>query len=128
MKILKKIKSRHALIAAAFTLTFIIIFNPNYKCPWKQLGIECAGCGSTRMLKAILKLEFYQAFRYNPLTFILLILGVIYGIYVLISILLKKKYKIPGKKTLIALAIVLIVFMILRNIDMFSFLKPTEIN
>ena len=32
-------------------------------------GIDCAGCGATRMFGALLKLDFYQAFRYNPFMF-----------------------------------------------------------
>lgn len=128
MKLFKKITKRHILILSAFIINFFIVFSPNYLCPWKRYGIECAGCGATRMLKSILKLEFYQAFRYNPLVFIILILGIIYAIYIFICIILKKKYVLPNKKALIALAIIVVIYMVLRNIELFSFLKPTEIN
>ena len=53
-----------------------------FKCLVKDVfGFQCAGCGGTRMLFAILKLDFYQAFRYNPGMFILLIIGFFYIIF-----------------------------------------------
>ena len=97
-----------------------------YKCPYKELfHIFCAGCGTTRMIKALLKLQIYEAFRYNPLMFIL---GIIFGIYIIyISILYikGKKIQIPNTKILISLGILLVIYMILRNIPYFSFLAPT---
>lgn len=107
----------------------IIVFIFPFECPWKKvLGIDCGGCGTTRMIKSMLNLNFYQAFRYNPLTFILLILGLIYIVYCLVCLLLKKKYYKVNEKTLFILGIIVIIFMILRNIDQFSFLRPTVIN
>lgn len=47
----------------------------------KKLGLYCPGCGGTRMVQSILKLDFYQAFRYNPLVFVLLALIAIWDIY-----------------------------------------------
>lgn len=116
------------IIISAFILNFVLIFATDYQCPWKLTGIECAGCGATRMIKALFRLEIYQAFRYNPLIFILMIIGIIYLIYVLVCILFKKQYIMPNKKTLITLVAVVLLFMILRNTETFSFLKPTEIN
>ena len=43
----------------------------------KITGLYCPGCGVTRMLDAIFHFSFYQAFRYNPLAFVLLVLFVI---------------------------------------------------
>ena len=34
-------------------------------------GLLCPGCGSTRMLLALLRLDFGAAFRYNPVVFVL---------------------------------------------------------
>jgi len=54
-------------------------FNIYLFCPIKKfLGLYCPGCGVTRMLYSILKGQFYQAFRYNPLIFISLPFIVIY--------------------------------------------------
>ena len=80
------------------------------------------------MFTSILKLDFYQAFRYNLLMFILLILSIIYLLYILICKILKKEYIKLGKKTLIALIICLVLYMILRNLPMFEYLKPTIVN
>jgi len=128
MKKINIIKKEYLLIISAILINFFLVFLTDYQCPWKASGIDCAGCGTTRMVKAIFRFEFYQAFRYNPLIFILLIIIILYVIYILICLLLKKRYVLPGRKTLIALAIIIIVYMVLRNIDIFDFLKPTEIN
>ena len=95
---------------------------------WKNIfGIDCAGCGATRMVMSILKFDFYQAFRYNPLIFIFIVFAIIYLIYVIICIVFKKKYFVFKSKYFVALVIFLVVFMILRNTEMFEFLKPTII-
>ena len=108
-------------------ILLVLIFKPT--CNWKELfNIDCAGCGTTRMFYSILKLEFYQAFRYNPYMFILLILTIIYLIYVLICKMIKKEYIKLGKKTIICILISAIIFMILRNLPMFEYLKPTIVN
>lgn len=129
-----QIKKQKKIIALALFINVIVImlFLP-MGCPWKErFGIDCAGCGTTRMLKSILNLEIYQAFRYNPLMFILFALLLLYGIYYLICKIIKKKPLIPNKKGLIIMSIilliVLILFTILRNLSMFEFLRPTIIN
>lgn len=89
--------------------------------------IYCAGCGGTRMIISIFKLDFYQAFRYNPLMFIVLILGVIFIIYNIILKAIGKKLFIPKLKWWILLYIILVIYMILRNIPGFEFLLPTDV-
>lgn len=99
-----------------------------FKCIYKELlNVYCAGCGGTRMIKSILKLDFYQAFRYNPLMFIYLVLFtpvIIYDVYKYIK---SEKVIYPSKKVIIILFIVTIIYSILRNIPEFSFLTPTKI-
>ena len=59
-----------ALIAYFFVYKYTGL---SIQCPIHYMtGLYCPGCGITRMLFAIIKLDFYQAFRYNPLVFILL--------------------------------------------------------
>ena len=49
--------------------------NIGIPCIFHELtGLYCPGCGITRMFFAIIELKFYDAFRYNPLVFILLII------------------------------------------------------
>lgn len=96
-------------------------------CPIKKLtGLYCPGCGITRMLFAILQLDFYQAFRYNPLLFICLPFFIF---FIIESLILKKEplyNKIPTKIWIIII-IVFIIYGILRNIPFFDFLAPTQI-
>lgn len=116
------------LLCVAFIANAVFVVAVQLQCPWKEiLGIDCAGCGATRMVKALLRLDFYQAFRYNPLIFSLCVLGIIYLIYVLICKVLKKKYFVFGFKSAMLLVAVLVSFAILRNISMFDFLKPTVV-
>ncbi len=97
-------------------------FGFTIKCPFHTItGLYCPGCGVTRMLFSIMTLKFYQAFRYNPLLFILLI---IYIIFIIERLIRKKELKVPNNIALVILCI-LIIYGILRNIDVFSFLQPT---
>lgn len=85
-----------------------------------RTGLYCPGCGVTRMVFSIINLDFYQAFRYNPLLFILLF------IYILIKIIeVFTKQKIKLEKFNYLLLFILITFGIMRNIPYFSFLAPT---
>lgn len=90
-------------------------------------GYYCPGCGVTRMLFSILKLDFYQAFRYNPLLFILLPFFVFFYIESLIAEGKNRKAlynKVPDYIYIIVL-IILIIYAILRNI--FPYLAPTVV-
>lgn len=90
-------------------------------------GLYCPGCGISRMLISLAKFEFYQAFRFNPLLFILL---PIVGIVVLIQFVYyyknKKFFKI-NNAIYITLLVVIVLFGILRNIPAFSYLIPTVV-
>lgn len=113
-------------------LTLIIILYSldliNYKCIYKELfNIYCAGCGFTRMIKSIIKLDFYQAFRYNPLFFILFVLFIPYVIYQIFLYVKFGYIKKPNLKSLIFLVSIFIAYMILRNIPTFNYLIPTKI-
>ena len=112
------------------SLVLILLFLEliNYKCIYRELfNIYCAGCGFTRMIKSIINLDFYQAFRYNPLLFILSILFIPYFIYQLYMYIKYGNIKKPSLKLLIILVIILVIYMILRNIPKFDYLIPTKI-
>lgn len=85
-------------------------------------GFYCPGCGVTKLTFSLLELDFYQAFRANPLIFILLILAII---YCFIKLILNKLFKInitiPNYVYYILLVIT-ILFGVLRNIPGFEFL------
>ena len=113
------------------TLVLILLFLKliNYKCIYRELfNIYCAGCGFTRMIESIINLKFYQAFRYNPLLFILLIIFIPYFIYQVYIYIRYSNIKKPSLRLLIILVIILSIYMFLRNIPLFNYLIPTKIN
>ena len=63
------------LIILVLLILYLVLghfFHIYVPCPINYVtGLYCPGCGITRMLFSIIKLDFYQAFRYNPLIFIL---------------------------------------------------------
>ena len=86
-------------------------------------GLYCPGCGISRAIVSLIKLDFYQALRYNLLIFFLIP-------YICIYFFLK--YIIKGKKelpewSLYLLLVIIIVYFIFRNIPYFSYLAPTKI-
>ncbi len=90
-------------------------------------GYYCPGCGITRCLFSLLKLDLYEAFMYNQLVFILLpfLVGLI-GYKIYLYIFDKKDQfikKIPNMVWILLLVIV-IGFGIVRNISYFDFLRP----
>lgn len=128
---IKYSKMKLILILISFLIIYFILselLDVGIPCLFYEItGYYCPGCGITRLLFSLLKLDFYQAFRYNPLIFILIIITVIYW---LVKFILKKfmniSIAIPNYVYYILLVIV-IIFGILRNIPMFDFLSPTEL-
>ncbi len=104
------------------------IFDFYIPCPiYSITGLHCPGCGVTRMIYSIFKLDFYQAFRYNPLLFITMpffLFFIINDIYSKIKNKESLYKKVPEFIWIIVIAIFMI-FGILRNI--FPYLAPTEI-
>lgn len=105
-----------------------LLFNSFLPCIFHKItGFYCLGCGVTRMLISIFKLEFYQAFRYNVYLFILLIITIVYQIIKLITYkLLTKKIRL-NNYIYILLLMTTIAFGILRNLPNFSYLIPTVV-
>lgn len=87
----------------------------------KMTNYYCPGCGITRMFFSILRFDFYQAFRYNPLVFLYLIGYLLY-------LIIRKftKFEFSNKLSYILL-IIAILFGVLRNIEVFSFLQPVVV-
>lgn len=116
-----------AILITSFTFLYIIKLI-DFKCVFKEIfNVYCAGCGTTRMVESILKLDLYQAFRYNPLMFILFIILGIYMIYQIFVYIKKGSILKINIKVLIIIAGLLIIYMIIRNISVFDFLKPIKI-
>ena len=93
----------------------------------KLTGLTCPGCGITRMLFSIVKLDFKSAFMYNQLLFILLPFIIGYIIYYTILYIKGDKDRILSKVPFwvwIIVVILIVVFFILRNLSIFPFLRP----
>jgi len=50
-------------------------------CPWKQVGLECTGCGLQRSIILILKGEFVAAFAMYPAIYTLFLMFVFMGFH-----------------------------------------------
>lgn len=109
-------------------ITYLLLgnyFHIYIHCPIKTItGLYCPGCGITRMLLSIIQLDFYQAFRYNPLLFITL---PIFIIFFLNTLIIKKEplYNKISNKVWTIVIIIFIAYGILRNIPFFDYLAPT---
>lgn len=118
------------LIACLFLIILVvnILDVIHFKCIFKGLfGIYCAGCGTTRMIKSMFSLNFYQAFRYNPFMFILSILSLLYILYMVIIYVRKGKVKLPSFKLVIIIIILLFIYMLFRNVPGFEYLRPIKV-
>jgi hypothetical protein len=87
---------------------------------YKITGYYCPGCGITRCLFAIINGDFYRAYCYNRLVFMMLPFIAFYVIYNIYLYVMDKKdniiNKIPNYVWYVLLFIV-ILFGIVRNID-----------
>ena len=124
-------KSKKILLVTIILSTIYLYLNKRFSfyvpCIFHKIThLYCPGCGITRMIISILKLNFYQAFRYNPLMFILTPFLIIYEIIYYINWLQDKYFKI-SKKIWYILLIITIIYTILRNINSFNYLIPTKI-
>ena len=125
----KKIKLFLILVFILSILLLLDLFEViGIPCPfYEYLHIYCPGCGSTRLFRSLLHFDFYQAFRYNPLLFILLFpFGALVLAEIIYFIRNKKMFNI-STKIYVILLILIIIYWILRNIPYFSWLLPTVI-
>lgn len=119
------------VFAICFLIVLIFVMNiSNIKlvCIFNHLtGFLCPGCGTTRMLKSLFKLDIKQAFLYNPLVFCLLPFIGLYFVERIYVLLFNKISFIPTKISNLfwrGALIVTILFGVLRNISIFDFLRP----
>lgn len=119
------------LLGLIILLLYLIIgskFHIFIECPiYKHFHVYCPGCGLTRMLLSILKLDLYQAFRYNPLVFIMTPFIIFFAVEKMYSEYKNKKsiYKSVPNYIWYVVIVILIVYAVLRNI--FPYLAPTAI-
>ncbi|GAB6991059.1 DUF2752 domain-containing protein [Paenibacillus pini] len=108
--------------ALLYLKVWLPVTNIGIPCVFHELtGLYCPGCGMTRVILSLLRLDGVQAFRYNPLVFILL------PLYVMYFITQKKQMNRTSNGIMAVMLIVTLAFGLLRNIPIFDFLAPTEI-
>ena len=79
-------------------------------------GLHCPGCGMTRAVNALMHFNFREAAGYNILPFILTPM--------LIAFYFLRKNTKKREPIAIAMVVIAVLFMILRNMEPFSFLAP----
>lgn len=103
-------------IAYYFSLTF---FNIGIPCFFhKFTGLLCPGCGITRMILAILHLDFKSAFQYNQVVFIFSPIILYFIIRLYVSWLKSENYKLSLIENIVVyiMLTILLIFGIIRNI------------
>lgn len=101
--------------------------HPLIPCMFHEVtGLYCPGCGVSHMCLSLLSLNFKDAVQANAAIMLLLPLGLIIGIQMAVRYV---KYGITKPTCaqnilLYFMCAVLLVFGILRNIPLFSFLRP----
>ena len=98
-KIAKFCKKHNNIFLAGIVLLYFAVMIPvmkhfNVSCFFRHFfGIICPGCGMTRAVLSVFRLDFAAAFRYNPLVFALPYIG----LYILFDFKAKAhKYILAG--------------------------------
>lgn len=119
------------ILCIVFLLFVLYFFDFKIPCVFHKItGFYCPGCGITRSLISLIKFEFYQSFRYNPLVFILYPFLIPYSFYLIYIWIFDKEDKITKKipqAIFIGIVIILLIYGVIRNIDFFDFLVPTVV-
>ena len=93
---------------------------------YKITGKYCPGCGITRMLLAMLRLDFAAALRWNCLLFFLLPCFLVYGLWKGICFIKtgKKVSSLAEQIGVMIVFVLVVAFWIMRNLPQFAFLAP----
>lgn len=86
---------------------------------YEAIGILCPACGGTRCVKEFMRGNWFQAFFYHEIFFVLIIYLLMINIVYIINLNRKKKiatWLYPKFWYVIIFAIVLIIYTILRNL------------
>jgi len=122
-----------AIAVCLFVLLAFLKINYDFgiPCVFHELtGLYCPGCGVTRMLESLVKLDLYQSFRYNMLAFLIFPILIVCAADSIYCYIIARSTTIYSKipyKVLLTVLIVTLAFGVLRNIGAFDFLAPTDI-
>lgn len=122
-----KLKYWAILLFLLSWMAYLFYFNPESadgiypKCIFKAAtGLDCPGCGSSRCAYDIVHLDFWAAFKHNPLAFIAIPSLIIYAVGGIFSVKFEKFFGFIPRKLRsnfsIMLLVVVVVFTLLRNL------------
>ncbi len=107
------------------------VYGIGFICVSRELtGLYCSGCGMTRAVLSLLKLDFYQAFRYNAFSVILIPILFFYFYGEVYAYCFNEKNFIAQKIPMmfwVVIIVLMLIYGVLRNIPCFAFLAPTYI-
>lgn len=102
-----------------------LMFRQGKPCLWTYFGAQCATCGGTHCIQSFLNGQFTDAFRWNPLVFCWILIGIITLVLLNAMVLLRQRwaekilravYSMPGFFTLVGSYLL---FAFLRNVPLF---------
>lgn len=114
------------LLGVAYVI-FVKITGWGLPCPIKLVtGKYCPGCGISRMLLAMLQLDFESAYYANRLLFFLLPVMLLYGLIKGIRYIKtgKEGQNLIEQIAILIVCIITIAFWVMRNMEQFAFLAP----
>ncbi len=108
---------------------FYLFYNPSEysifpKCPFYSItGLYCPGCGSQRAVHQILNGHIISGLSHNVLIILLVLVLTYDAMVIAINKMLKRHYKniLYKATTTYAVLIIVILFWIFRNIDLYPF-------
>ena len=119
---MKRIKNILILLSISLFVFICVSGRIKVNCLFKTLfNIRCPGCGLTRSIRALLKLDITLSFKYNIFGPVIFILFIIFIVYMTKDIIknedrtIKYIYKYLGKYYYVVI-ICLIISMIINNI------------
>ena len=120
------------VISIAYVVYFLNkMYGIGFVCVSREFtGLYCSGCGMTRAALSLLRLDFYQAFRYNAFSVILLPILFLCCYGEVYAYCFNEKNFVAQKIPMIfwvVIIILMLIYGVLRNIPYFAFLAPTYI-
>lgn len=131
-KIILPIVYTFVVIFIAYGVYFLNrVYGIGFICVSREFtGLYCSGCGMTRAVLSLLKLDFYQAFRYNAFSVVILPILFLYFYGEVHAYFFKTKNFIVNKIPMmfwVVVIVLMLIYGVIRNIPCFSFLTPTYI-
>lgn len=98
------------------------------QCPFYKLtGLYCPGCGSGRAVRALLRGDLAESFRWNPMLYLMGLPAALCVLYEYVRIVfLPRKLRpiVLSKRLCVILVVLILTWWILRNLPGLAFLAP----